>query len=113
MINTYGILLSPLSPRKIVTLFIISDFISLLLQAGGGACSVVADTRSFEYVGIHLMLAGLVLQVVSLVVVLLLGALFARNCRRKHELWNQSDYCLAVRRRKLFSGFIYGETKSD
>ncbi|KAH8821434.1 putative RTA1 domain protein [Xylogone sp. PMI_703] len=106
LINTYGSALSPISPRKIVVLFIISDFISLCLQAGGGACSVIADSYSFEEFGIHLMLAGLCLQVFSLALVLLLGAAFAYNCRRKPYSWNQSDYCLAVRRRRYFSGFI-------
>ena len=88
-------------------IFISSDFLSLVLQAGGGAIAVIANNFSFEYVGIHLMLAGLALQVLSLVVVLTLGADFAIACFKKPQSW--PERYANIRNRSYFAGFIYGE----
>jgi len=96
-----------LSPRKITIIFITSDFWSLVLQAGGGAIATIADNVSFEYVGIHLMLAGLALQVLSLVIVLTLGIDFAISCSKKPQSW--SDKYTNIRERRYFKGFIYGK----
>jgi hypothetical protein len=80
---------------------------SLVLQAGGGAISVIANDYSLEYVGIHLMLAGLALQVFSLVVVLGLSADFAWCCWRKPMAWEEQYE--DIRRRRYFKGFICGK----
>lgn len=71
---------------------------------------MIANDRSFEYVGIHLMLAGLALQVFSLAVVLGLAADFAWRCRRKGGSWDESYK--VIRGRKYFKGFLYGEFAS-
>jgi hypothetical protein len=68
-------------------IFILSDFVSLILQAGGGAIVEIATNFSFEHVGIDIMLAGLGFQVASLVLFLGLCAGFAMTClKRRDEL---------------------------
>jgi hypothetical protein len=98
--------LSRVTPRKITVIFIISDFISLLLQAGGGAIAVIADNITFEYVGIHMMLAGLALQVFSLCVVLALAADFARTCMKTPQDWD-IRYAV-IRDTRYFKFFNFG-----
>jgi hypothetical protein len=105
IITIYGSHLSRIRPKWIIVIFILSDFTSLVLQAGGGAIAVIANDVSFEYVGIHLMLAGLALQVFSLVVVLLLAADFAWRCARRSS-WNERYE--SIRSRRYFAGFISG-----
>lgn len=78
-----------------------------MLQAGGGAIAVIADNITFEEVGIHLMLAGLALQVLSLAIVLTLGADFARKCFKKPNRWPEKYG--NIRGRSYFVHFIYGE----
>lgn len=58
--------LSRFSPRTIYRTFIPLDFVSLILQAVGGAISSSTDGDSS--IGVNIALAGLVLQVVTLVV---------------------------------------------
>jgi len=88
--------------------FILSNFLSLLLQTGGGAIAVIADNFSFEDIGIHLMLAGLALQVASLVVILILAGDFALRCWRRR--WDWDEKFEIVRDRRYFNGFLFGET---
>ena len=77
-----------------------------MLQAGGGAIAVIADSYSFEYIGIHISMAGLALQVFSLVVVLCLAADFASRCwRNKKKLDEKYE---VIRSSRYFHGFIYG-----
>lgn len=80
IISLYGQHLSYFKPRTIALLFMTSDFISLVLQAAGGA---IADTAvgSGKLTGTHIMVAGLFLQAVSLTVFLLYLAYFALKCR--------------------------------
>jgi len=89
-------------------LFIFSDFTSLILQSGGGAIAVIADNYSFEYVGIHLMLAGLALQVLSLVIVLVLWADFAHRCWKRSGEWEEKFE--DIRKSRYFEGFISGSS---
>jgi len=60
----------------------ISDFLSLVLQAIGGAIADTANTHATAQVGADIMVAGLVLQAVSLSVFLLVVADFAWHCHR-------------------------------
>lgn len=43
------------------------DLISLILQAAGGAITSIAEVQSLRDTGVNIMIAGLVFQVVSLV----------------------------------------------
>ncbi|KAI1622817.1 putative RTA1 domain protein [Exophiala viscosa] len=65
IIAVYGTSVSLLSPRAITTIFIGCDFLSLLLQAAGGAVTSLAISESLTQTGINIMIAGLSTQVVS------------------------------------------------
>lgn len=63
-----------------------SDIISLVLQATGGAKASGALTYEAKQVGIHVMVAGLALQVVSLLVFIMLCADFGYSVHRSTSL---------------------------
>jgi hypothetical protein len=64
--NSEGIEISRLKPRTYTLIFVACDFISLLLQAAGGAIASMAETRTLETTGINIMIAGLAFQVASM-----------------------------------------------
>ncbi|OCL07362.1 RTA1-domain-containing protein [Glonium stellatum] len=87
IIVVYGEHLSRFRPRFYTITFIICDFVSLVLQAGGGAIVEIATNYSFEHVGIDIVMAGLGFQVASLVLFLGLCAGFWMACiKRQDEL---------------------------
>ncbi|KAH8598984.1 RTA1 like protein-domain-containing protein [Bisporella sp. PMI_857] len=73
IVVVYGEEKSRFRPRTYTLLFCACDFLSLLLQAVGGAIASSTDTQSGTQTGINIMLAGLGFQVFSL-------ALFATAC---------------------------------
>jgi hypothetical protein len=104
--TTFRAQFSRLRGRRLIIIFIASDFTSLVLQAGGGAIAVIANSYSFEYIGIHISMAGLALQVFSLVVVLCLAADFASRCWRNRK--HLDEKYEVIRSSRYFHGFIYG-----
>ena len=83
IIVTYNSNLSRIPPKFVALGFMFCDFMSLLLQAIGGAIADVADSgSSLQDTGINTMIAGLVLQVVGLAFFLLVCADFAWRCKR-------------------------------
>ncbi|KAI4273267.1 MAG: hypothetical protein L6R38_006376 [Xanthoria sp. 2 TBL-2021] len=82
IILTYGTALARFKPRTYTIIFICCDVFSLVLQAVGGAIADTADTKSLEDVGINIMIAGLVFQVVSLTVFAALCADFFWSVRK-------------------------------
>ncbi len=66
--------------------FMVSNFISLLLQAGGGTVVEIANYYTVEHMGIYLTIAGLTLQVASLGLLLVLCADFGRQCVKGKDL---------------------------
>lgn len=72
IIIVYGEHISRLKPRTYAIVFMCSDFVSLLLQAAGGAIAAVATTQSLGNTGRYIMVAGLAFQVLSLVLFMLL-----------------------------------------
>lgn len=105
LMTVFGAQFSRLRGRKLIITFIASDFTSLLLQAGGGAVAVIADNRTVEYIGIHLMMAGLGLQVLSLTVVLCLAADFALRAWRKRGVLDEKYH--ALRGSQYFRAFMW------
>ena len=59
-----------------------SDFLSLLLQAIGGAIADTANTQGLKRTGVNIMIAGLFLQAVSLTVFLVVFADFSWRCHK-------------------------------
>lgn len=79
----YGAHLARIQPKRVACGFMTCDFLSLLLQAVGGA---IADTAEYlsalQDTGINVMIGGLILQVIGLTAFLVVCADFARRCRR-------------------------------
>lgn len=81
LVILYGEHLSHFKPRTIAIIFMTSDFTSLVLQAAGGGIADTADDPNTKQSGIDIMIAGLILQVVSLAIFLAYMTYFALRCR--------------------------------
>ncbi|MCJ1389508.1 hypothetical protein MMC18_002365 [Xylographa bjoerkii] len=69
MVNTLGPQYSPIRPKFYPWIFISCDFLSLVLQAAGGATAATAKgNKSLSVNGGYIMLAGIVWQVFTLIV---------------------------------------------
>lgn len=77
IVVVYGEDLSRFRPRTYTLIFISCDFISLVLQAAGGAIASGANAPSQDQMGINIMIAGLSFQVFSLALFVALSAEFA------------------------------------
>lgn len=106
IINLYGSHNSRLNPRTIALAFMVSDFISLLLQAIGGAATCVSEDLQGKQRGVDTMIAGLILQVVSLGAFLLVCLDFAFRCH--HGTTDQTPTLKVVRDTKIFKAFGFG-----
>ncbi|KAK3725032.1 phospholipid-translocating ATPase rsb1 [Vermiconidia calcicola] len=82
IIVIYGEHLSRLKPRTIAIAFMTSDFLSLVLQAIGGAIADMAETNKDAQTGINIMIAGLFLQALSLVAFIFVFADFSWTCHK-------------------------------
>jgi hypothetical protein len=84
-----------------------SDFLSLVLQAAGGGIADTAayDQEALKRTGIDIMIAGLVLQAVSLSLFLGVGLDFFIRVRR-HGTDNSSPERNSLRSRALFKAFL-------
>ena len=81
-----------------------SDFLSLLLQAIGGAIADTANTHATSRTGADIMIAGLFLQAVSLAAFLLVCADFAWSCRKGYL--DMSPDKQQTRRRPILKAFM-------
>jgi len=82
-----------------------SDFLSLVLQAAGGGIADTADEKSLKRTGIDIMIAGLVLQAVSLTVFLGVALDFFIRVWR-HGADTTSPPRNALRSRAVFRAFL-------
>lgn len=101
----YGEHNSRLRPAVVATTFMTSDFLSLVLQAAGGGLADVAkpNTKKRQH-GVDVMIAGLILQAVSLTAFLLVCTDFAVRCSRG-SLDNDPEK-RRVRGRAYFKAFL-------
>ncbi|KAI8905399.1 putative RTA1 domain protein [Powellomyces hirtus] len=104
IITVNGSYLSRLSPRTYTIVFIICDFISLVLQSIGGAIASIADTKEFSDVGVNIMIAGLVSQVVSLALFMACWAELAFKLRKTPETEKNPAFS-SLRASRAFSAF--------
>lgn len=103
----YGEHLSFFRPRTLAVVFMTSDFLSLILQAAGGAIAEVATQNNDDpQAGTDIMIAGLLLQAVSLGFFLLVWSTFMIRVLR--GIPDQKYYKMAIRRRPLFKAFSLG-----
>jgi len=87
IITVHGVSLSRLSPKAYTITFITCDFISLVLQAVGGAIASIADPtdKATQDLGVHIMVAGLAFQVFSLALFMVLWGEFIVRMWRCEE----------------------------
>lgn len=93
IIIVYSPGLSRLQPRTLSIMFMCFDLISLILQAAGGAIAAGADEgdQSQSNLGRNIMIAGLVWQVVSLGIFMLVWADYIWRLRKTgDEMRNES-----------------------
>jgi len=106
IIYVYGSELSFFKPRTYTIVFCGCDFISLVLQAAGGALASTADTRDQSDVGKNIMLAGLGFQVLSLILFALCAGDFAIRVMKNKRRWNVQY--MDILNSKLFKAFLFG-----
>lgn len=104
IIGIYGPHLCRLAPRFLALSFMVSDFLSLVLQAAGGAFAAMTDGYSSARIGANVMIAGLILQVVSLAVFFLICSDFARRCRG--NVLVADPELTRIRQRPFFKAFL-------
>lgn len=104
IVVVYGSTLSRLKPRTYVYLFVSSDLLSLILQAAGGAITSIAadDEPNVRQTGINVMLAGLALQVVSLILFIILCIDFGLKVVKRRSEWNDKHRSIWNSRRWTF-----------
>ena len=100
----FGENLSRFRPSTYTITFISCDFLSLLLQAAGGAIASGATTYAEDQNGIHIMIAGLSLQVASLVLFMILCGEFAWRVYKQQGVLDPRY--TAVRQGLMFKGFM-------
>jgi hypothetical protein len=102
-----GTEISRFSPRTYTITFISCDFISLLLQAAGGAIASGANTPSQDKMGVNIMIAGLSFQVFSLTMFITLCAEFGLRVMRDPS--KMDPRFTKLRKMTLFRAFLCGE----
>lgn len=90
IVTAYGAHLSRFKPRTYTIVFVTCDIISLILQAVGGAIAADASQPDDEKLGEHIMLAGLIFQVISLVLFSLRCIDFGLRVRKSPLQRNQA-----------------------
>lgn len=78
---------SRIPPKRYPWYFLTFDFIVLVLQAAGGGTAATANTDSQRNAGTDIMVAGLVVQVVTLVVFGIVVADYFIRLRRSRGNW--------------------------
>lgn len=73
--------LSRIRPSWYIYIFVACDSVSMLLQGAGGAISSMAEDKELLDDGVDIMIAGLVFQVFSLLVFLILVLDYVNRCR--------------------------------
>ncbi|GAB7323375.1 hypothetical protein MBLNU13_g05835t2 [Cladosporium sp. NU13] len=105
IVKAYGRPFSLLAPRTYATIFICSDLISLILQAFGGALAATGKTQHKVDTGVHVLVAGLAFQVLSLFVFMALAThLWSRVRKGSYRTNSRFD---ALREYRGFRFFIW------
>jgi hypothetical protein len=73
---------SRLKPKLYTIIFISCDLLSLILQAIGGYLASTADTKADSDTGVKVMIAGLVSQVISMILFLAIWGDFIFSVRK-------------------------------
>lgn len=98
-----------LKPMMYTKIFVVADFIALVLQGMGGGIAATSDTnRTLGDIGVNIMIAGLAWQVASLTAFITLCADFIRRLTKRPPIYTHTDGRTArVRNSRLFKFFVY------
>ncbi|KAF2813054.1 putative RTA1 domain protein [Mytilinidion resinicola] len=110
VIVIYGPPVSPLKPRTYSIIFVSCDLLSLILQSAGGAITATADTgdQTTHDLGVHIMIAGLIFQVVSLCVFMALcAAIWLRIWRHPDLVADESEKLSALRKTRMWRVMLW------
>jgi hypothetical protein len=107
VIMHYGPQNSRLTPKSYTITFMCSDFIALVLQSAGGGIADQGNNQSTRNSGVHLMVAGLSFQVLSIFIFMALCAEFFWRVKkdRKQVVSNLAPSEATSRHLKIF---LYG-----
>jgi hypothetical protein len=111
IVTTFGQDNSCISARAYPIIFVTCDVVSLILQAGGGGyASVKTHNREDPKVGNNIMIAGLSVQVFTLLIFILLALDFAvRTIRRSRRMGTHhalDQQHAQLRKSWMFKGFL-------
>lgn len=109
-VMVYGEKISRIRPVWYTRFFINCDIVSLSLQGAGGGIASAATEDSTMNLGNHLMLAGLIFQIVSLFIFALACGDFALRTR-KFSSWRNPIYS-NLRTSTKFRGFLWASILS-
>ncbi|KUL88420.1 hypothetical protein ZTR_05412 [Talaromyces verruculosus] len=104
IVIVYGEKISRIRPAWYTRIFITCDIISLSLQGGGGGVASSATKQSTLSMGNNIMLAGLIFQIVTLI---LFAALCLEFAWRVHRFphWKSVEFS-DIRDSRRFRGFL-------
>lgn len=108
MVRAVGPEYSPIPASIYPWLFIICDFISLMLQAAGGGIAAGSDDDDVTDLGGNIMLAGIVFQVITLTFLYTLLFLIVMRMRRARATIKPEVMALLRSRDfRIFGGSIF------
>lgn len=108
IIQVYGNNLSRLKPRTYTITFITFDFLSLVLQAIGGAIASASDDDDGVDLGVNIMIAGLVFHVVAIGLFMIFWAELSFRHHRASEHEKDPDFA-TLRTSRRFKAFKIGK----
>lgn len=94
IVLTIGEEYSHLQARWYTWIFILCDLFSLILQGAGGGIAATADDENMQTVGNNLMMAGIVFQVFTLLVLFVLVGMYARTAYANRSNFSRSTVTL-------------------
>ncbi|KAI4123512.1 MAG: hypothetical protein LQ338_005236 [Usnochroma carphineum] len=104
LVLTLGSSYSRLPARWYTWIFIGCDLLSLIMQGAGGGTAASASTQSTQDLGSHLMLAGIIWQVVTLLIFAALATDFFSRAYRNRS--SQTAAAAEVRQSSRFGLFL-------
>jgi hypothetical protein len=109
IVYIYSASTSRIRPKYYTYVFISCDLVSLILQGAGGGIAATAGPGNLTQanLGTNIIIAGLSFQVFSLLLFMILCVDFALRIRKVPEPQRSEEY-QALRRTKLFKGFLLG-----
>ncbi|KAH8804861.1 putative RTA1 domain protein [Xylogone sp. PMI_703] len=106
LIVIHGTHFARFKPKTYTYTFVTCDIISLILQAAGGGIAASANVQSDKDTGVNIMIAGLVFQVVSLLLFMALSLDFVRFVRGANGNGTNPKF-ISLRERLTFRLFPY------